>query len=556
MTTTPDGGTAVPADALAGGTTGPDALAPLLHTVLDALAKGAVDRAGPLPDGGPTGTARDIAHALRHPAPPTAPVTPPRPDLLRPRGTGPTEALHTLTRALARGAADPADPACAAHLHCPPLAVAAAADLAAAALNPSLDSWDQAPSATALEEAVITAFATLVGYDPAHAAGAVTSGGTESNLTALLLARDTALRAHAQQATPTHDPTDGIPPHWAGRLRVFCSTEAHFSIARSAGILGIGAGRTTTVPTDDRHRMDPAALDAALAAATRDGNLPVAVVATAGTTDTGSIDPLEPIAAVCRRHRVHLHVDASYGTGALFTPRLRPLLDGLPEADTIALDTHKLGWQPVASGILLARHADTFHPLAQRAAYLNPDDDEAAGYPSLLGRSLRTTRRADAFKIAVTLRALGTDGLGDLVERCHRLAHHAARRIDAHPRLELHAPPVLTTVVFRYLPPPGTPASATPTPPADPDRINARLRRRLLETGRAVIGRTTVRPATGPGTPPGTVRLKLTLLNPHTTPDDLDQLLSLVVTEGDALSTSHTPGDHPVPPRRPRCEEP
>jgi len=234
--------------------------------------------------------------------------------------------------------------------------------------------------------------------------------------------------------------------------------------------------------------------------------------------------PLDPAAFVLdflpfeeriiRREGVRLF-NVTYFDGAL-----APLLDGLGEADTIGLDLHKLGWQPIAAGVLLVREAAMFGPLEQRAAYLNPEDDEEAGYTSLLGRSLRTTRRADAFKIAVTLRNLGRAGLGALVDRCHDLAGYAAERIAAEPRLELTAEPVLTTVLFRYLPLRGAAG------PEEADRVNAALRRLLLEQGNAVVGRTEL------GSGPGSVRLKLTLLNPHTTTADLDRLIALVLTAG------------------------
>ncbi|MHA6763229.1 pyridoxal phosphate-dependent decarboxylase family protein [Streptacidiphilus sp. PAMC 29251] len=472
---------------LAGGVGGADALEPLLAVVLAALRDGATRRGGPLPAGGPTAVAEGLAPLL---APHTL-----LPDV------GDPHTLRQLTEALAATAADPADPACAAHLHVPPLAVAAAADLAASALNASLDSWDQAPGSTSVELAVLRVLAELVGFErPEAAVGVLTSGGTESNLMGLLLARDSV-------TTP-----DGSP---VARPTVHCSAAAHFSIARAAAILGLGQDAVVPVDTAPDGRMDPRLLDWAIADARAVGRTPVCVVATAGTTDLGAIDPLAAVAAVARRHGVRLHVDAAYGGGALFSRRLAPLLDGLGEADTIGLDLHKLGWQPIAAGVLLAGHAGLLAPLEQRVAYLNPEDDEDAGYTSLLGRSLRTTRRADAFKIAVTLRTLGRDGLGALVDRCHDLAHEAAARIAAAPALELTAAPVLSTVLFRYLP-----------ARADPDLVNAALRRRLLADGLAVVGRT----ALGEG--PGSVRLKLTLLNPHTTTADLDRLLGLVLTAG------------------------
>ncbi|MGF1430660.1 pyridoxal phosphate-dependent decarboxylase family protein, partial [Kitasatospora sp. LaBMicrA B282] len=429
-------------------------------------------------------------------------------------------ALIALTELLAHGAADPADPACAAHLHCPPLAVAVAADLAVSALNPSLDSWDQAPAATVLETELLAELAALVGYRPERAAGVLTSGGTESNLLGLMLARD--------QLLPGQVELDGVDP--ACRPRIFASRAAHFSIQRAAAVLGLGERAVVPVEVDRDQRMDPEALAAALAAARAAGETPLAVVATAGTTDTGAIDPLHRCADLAAEYGAWLHVDAAYGGGALLSDRLAPLLDGLARADSVALDWHKLGWQPVAAGIFLVRRAESYGSLARRAAYLNPADDEAAGYPSLLGRSLRTTRRADAFPIAVTLRTLGRAGLGRLVDRCHALALAAAAGIRQRPELELSGEPLLTSVLFRALP-------ADPALRADPvavDAFNAELRRRLLAGGRAVLGRTELLPR-APGVTAGLLRLKLTLLNPHTTESELAGLLDLVVTAGREL---------------------
>ncbi|MFE6865647.1 pyridoxal phosphate-dependent decarboxylase family protein [Kitasatospora sp. NPDC057692] len=486
-----------PLDALSGGVGGPAALGPLLATVLDALETGAVRRGGPLPTGRPADLAARTAEALT-------------------RASG-RDALARLTELLAHGAADPADPSCAAHLHCPPLAVATAADLAVSALNPSQDSWDQAPAATALETALLAELAALVGYDPAHAAGVLTSGGTESNLMGLMLARDQRLDGIVE--------LDGLLALPAGtRPRIFASRAAHFSVQRAAALLGLGERAVVPVDVDRELRMDPAALERALAEADWAGATPVAVVATAGTTDTGAVDPLSAAADLAARYGAWLHVDAAYGGGALLSDRLAPLLAGIERADSVSLDWHKLGWQPAAAGVFLVRRAETYVSLARRAAYLNPADDEQAGYPSLLGLSLRTTRRPDAFKLAVTLRTLGRAGLGRLVDACHDLARAAADTVRADPELELHAEPVLTALLFRYRPAEGGAAA-----PAVLDRVNAELRRELLRTGRAVVGRTEL-----PGEGPGRVRLKLTLLNPHTTAEEVAALLAEVVRAGRA----------------------
>ncbi|MFG3051937.1 pyridoxal phosphate-dependent decarboxylase family protein [Kitasatospora sp. NPDC048239] len=481
----------IPLDALAGGVDGPGALGPLLATVLDALDAGTGLRGGPLPAGTPAEIAGLVAEGLR--------------------GAHGRGALARLTELLAYGAADPADPACAAHLHCPPLAVAAAADLAVSALNPSQDSWDQAPAATALETGLLAELAALVGYDPAQATGVLTSGGTESNLMGLMLARDQKLDGIVE--------LDGLPA--GGAPRIIASHAAHFSVQRAAALLGLGERAVVPVPVDRHLRMEPAALERVLAEVTWAGQTPIALVATAGTTDTGAIDPLHAAADLAARYGAWLHVDAAYGGGALLSERLAPLLDGIERADSVSLDWHKLGWQPAAAGVFLVRQAESYVSLARRAEYLNPADDEHAGYPSLLGRSLRTTRRADAFKIAVTLRTLGRDGLGLLVDACHELALGAAKAVRGEPELELYCEPVLTTVVFRYRPP------GSSHDPAVLDEVNGGLRRLLLRSGRAVVGRTEL-----PGEGPGRVRLKLTLLNPHTTPAEVGALLHEVVRAG------------------------
>ncbi|MFD8674399.1 pyridoxal phosphate-dependent decarboxylase family protein [Streptomyces seoulensis] len=446
---------------LASGPHGPDALRPLLDTVLGALTTGAAARGGPLPAGGPDAVAARVTDVLG--------------DVLPEHGD--PDALRDLTHALAAGAADPADPLCAAHLHCPPLAVATAADLAVSALNPSLDSWDQAPAASALEARVTAALAARIGLADA----VVTTGGTEANQLALLLARE----AHG------------------ANLRLVCSAAAHHSLPRAAWLLGLPDPVVLPAPNGT---LDPAALDAALTELTG----PLLVAATAGTTDAGLIDPLPEIAARCAAHRVRLHIDAAYGGALALSDRHRALLTGLDAADTVALDLHKLGWQPVATGFLAVADAAGLDALHQRADYLNAGDDTEAGLPDLLGRSTRTTRRPDVLKAAVTLRTLGRTGLADLIDQVLTLARDFADRVEAHPGLELYDRPTLATVLFR-------PAHAS-------DDAVAAVRRTLLHEGRAVLGRARA---------DGRLWLKATLLNPHTGPDDLAHLLK--------LAEGHTP---------------
>ncbi|UQA96059.1 pyridoxal phosphate-dependent decarboxylase family protein [Streptomyces halobius] len=459
--------------ALAGGTNGPRALRPLLDTVLDALTTGAEHRAGPLPPGGPDTVARTVRAAC-------TPVLPEH-------GTGPHDALRTLIHTLTAGAADPADPHCTAHLHCPPLALATAADLAASALNPSMDSWDQGPAASELEALTSRTLAALVYPQATDPDALVTTGGTESNQLALLLARE-----------PPHHPPG---PTSNAPLRIICGANAHHSIHRAAWLLGLPEPLTLPTPNGT---LNPDTVHTTLA--THSGPTgPTLLTATAGTTDTGAIDPLPALADIADHHGARLHIDASYGGPLLFSTTHHTALRGLARAHTVALDLHKLGWQPVAAGLLAVPDPTTLAPLAHRADYLNADDDTEAGLPDLLGRSLRTTRRPDILKIAVTLKALGRTGLGELVDRTLTAAHTLADLIEAHPRYELHSRPTLSTVLFR-------PTGADPT-------TLATIRRTLLADGHAVLGRAT--------TPTG-LWLKATLLNPHTQPGDLTTLLKLV----------------------------
>jgi L-2,4-diaminobutyrate decarboxylase len=447
---------------------------------------------GPLP-AGTSGAVLNAARALLGPAQ--------VPHL----GVGDDAALACVARLLLTHGIDLSHPAAAAHLQPAPLSVAVVADMLAGASNASLDTYDSGPSGIAAELWVVQALAGLAGLSP-RAEGVFTPGGSLSNLLALLLARDAVglrrgLNARRQGVTS-----------WS-RPAVFCSQLAHFSIHRACAALGLGEGAVVPVPTDGRRRMDPAALERAIAESQR---TPVAIVATAGTTDFGSIDPLPAIAAIAARHKVWLHVDAAYGFGALFSTRLAARLDGLALADSITLDLHKLGWQPAPASVLLVADPAAFAALEREVPYLNPDDDCEAGLEGLLGRSLQTTRRADAVKVAATLLAHGRRGLGEMVDTCHELARYAESRITREPRLELVAPAELTTVVFRYT-----------TGGVGDDVLNARLRRRLLVSGRALVGRTTVH--TG-----GQARvcLKLTLLNPTATRADIDTLVDLVLGAG------------------------
>lgn len=486
--------------ALAGTPEGLKQLRTLVDAALEAVSGAAVKRGGPVAAGGPDAAIAAVRDIVRS-------------DGFMTGEPGP-ERVTELFEAYAAWAADLTHPAALARMQCAPTPAAAAAELLAAVLNQSLHAWESGPFALELERRLIREMAGWVGYGEG-ASGTLTPGGSISNLMGLLLSRDHALGRMGGDVSQSGLAGRALKP------RILCSAAAHFSIARAAGFLGLGRDAVVTVPVDNRGRMIPDEARRLLDGFAPD-EVPIALVATAGTTDHGSFDPLPELAALTTERAIWLHVDAAYGIGALFSPRLAPLFDGLAEADSVAFDLHKFGWTPASSSILLVRDQDRMGPLAQEAVYLNPQDDEAEGYTALLGTSLQTTRRSDAFKIAASLLALGRKGMGDWVDACHDQARYAAARIAQASDLELLAEPVLSTVIFRC---------RTDEAIDDESAWNAQVRRRLMADGRALLARTKVRRPNGEPQ----VYLKLVFLNPATTTGDIDTLLDDVVATAEEV---------------------
>ncbi|HEY0616550.1 MAG TPA: pyridoxal-dependent decarboxylase [Kribbella sp.] len=452
---------------------------------------------GPLPAGLPADVLRRTTEMLGEARVPTT-------------GVGESAALDLLAGLLDEHGIDLSHPHAAAHLQPPVLQVAVDADALASASNASMDTYDSGPATLAIEQWVVRALARLAGFGP-EADGVLTPGGSISNLLAVLIARDSAA-AKVGIDVRRHG-IDGLE-----RPVVFCSELAHFSVQRACAALGLGEDAAVTIASDSDFRMRLDVLEAELA---RPGRTPIAVVATAGTTDYGSIDPIAGIASLAHQYGAWLHVDAAYGFGALFSDRLAPLLAELPVADSVTLDLHKIGWQPAAASMLLVADRNRFASFGRSVDYLNPTDDIDSGLDGLLGRSLQTTRRPDAVKVATTLTAYGRTGLGAMLDTCHELAHAAAARVVADSNLELLAPVTLTTVLFRV--------AGEELVAAELDAVQGEVRRRLLTSGRVLIGRTKVPARNGR---PAAVALKLTLLNPNATATDIEELLDQVVATG------------------------
>ena len=337
-------------------------------------------------------------------------------------------------------------PGFAAWVNSPPHPLGVLAEALAAAMDPSVAGGNHA--AVHLEHQVIRWFAGLLGW-PGGYSGQLVSGGSAATLTALAVARHrVAARAGVD------DRRDGLAG-LAGRLVLYTGTESHSCVTKAAEVLGLGSASIQVVPSDPDHRMRPDELERLVLAGQAAGKLAVAVVATAGTTNTGAIDPLGEIAGVCARHELWLHVDGAYGAPPiLLLDRYQTVRDGLARADSLAVDAHKWLYAPVDAGLVLLRDGpaarDTFSLVP---AYLRTDGDEdGPGGPVWFSEyGLEQTRPFRALKVWMQLRHLGRDGYRRLIAADLATAGELRRAIEASSDFELLASG-LSVVCFRHRP--------------------------------------------------------------------------------------------------------
>ncbi|MBE6375438.1 MAG: aminotransferase class I/II-fold pyridoxal phosphate-dependent enzyme [Lentisphaerae bacterium] len=396
-----------------------------------------------------------------------------------------------------------------AHLHGPALLESVASELIIATFNQSMDSWDQAPAATEIEVEVIRNLCKLYGYDD-KADGTFTSGGSQSNLSGLLLARDWFCNEVLKYDVKKH----GLPENFR-KFRLYTSEISHFSMEKSAHLMGLGYESVVKVPVNEAMQMDVDALEALVKQDIADGNLPFCIVATVGTTDFGSIDPLAKLHELCQQYNLWLHADAAYGSGVVMSEKYAHRVSGLALADSITVDFHKMFLLPISCSASLVKDGRYFDALTIHADYLNREEDEEDGYINLVNKSMQTTRRFDALKVWMSFRMRGKDGWSAMITKCIDNAAYFHRQLLASPRVEVITVPEISSVVFRVLPG----ASGE-----DADTMNKRVRRELLHHHGIVIGQTVCR---------GNVCLKFTLLNPRQTPERLDELLALILKLAD-----------------------
>jgi len=369
--------------------------------------------------------------------------------------------------------------------------VAALADLLASVLNQNVTAWRSAPAAVTIERQVLKWISQALGCN--GMTGSLCGGGSMANLMGLAMAREAVLPANENGAQ------SGV---------VYTSTEAHMSIAKAVALLGLGRRNLRLIPVDNDFRMNVPLLEAAIVEDRAAGRTPIAVVASAGTVSVGAIDPIGPIAKVCREQGVWLHVDGAYGvSAALAVPEK---FRGLSEADSFSMDLHKWLYQPVDCGLLLFKD-----PKRARAAFSHTgeyarvlDEHPIEGF-AFFEESLELSRRFRALKIWLSLRYHGLKAFRESIRVDLDHAQLLAAIVRETPQLELLAPVELSAVCFRYR-----------AQGEDLDELNGAILRRVLANGRVYVSNAVVR---------GHFTLRACFVNHRTEPADVALIVSEVL---------------------------
>ncbi|HEX3187960.1 MAG TPA: pyridoxal-dependent decarboxylase [Pyrinomonadaceae bacterium] len=384
----------------------------------------------------------------------------------------------------------------------PSTPIGAYADLVASALNANITCWRSGPAGTELEQLVVRWLGSLIEYD-ANAKGLLTSGGSMANMIALLVASRRKLGADASRKGLWQSG----PP-----LIVYASEEAHMSIAKAADILGLGRDQVHVIACDNRQRMRVDSLRQQIEKDLRDGLRPCCVVASAGTVNTGVVDPLSEIARVAGEFDLWFHVDGAYGAPGVLDQRKKHLFNGLSLADSVSLDPHKWLYVPVDAGCLLFRDPNpvkaTFS--TDEADYIKVhghSDDEAFAYWDY---GIELSRRFRALKVWLTLSYYGVRRIADAVSNDISLAAYMGELVTAADDFELLAPVELSICCFRYV------RAGKNT---DLDKLNEQIMSRVQTSGRAYLSNATVN---------GHFALRACITNFRTTKSDIELTLETI----------------------------
>ncbi|MFY9254996.1 MAG: aminotransferase class I/II-fold pyridoxal phosphate-dependent enzyme [Fuerstiella sp.] len=368
--------------------------------------------------------------------------------------------------------------------------------------NQPMAIYEMGPWATAVEHALVRAFCRKIGWNPDTSTGVLTHGGSLANLTALLTARNVKFPNSWQ---------DGVPPNAV----LIAHADAHYCVARSAGILGIGTRRIIKATLDSKRRMNPAALDHTLTEAAQNGQQVMAVVACACATPIGAFDPIDAIADVCEKHGVWLHVDAAHGGSALMSRTHKSLLAGIEKADSVVWDAHKMMFVPaLCAAILYKNSAHQFEAFQQDAPYLfDPSNAGPAQYDNGVS-TVECTKRATGFGLWGVWSLFGDTFFEQLIDRTFSMCRYLHSQVEAAEDFEALHIPECNILVFRHLPQHITNSSLE-----QQNAFQRKLRSAVVNSGDFYIVQTTI---------DGMVGLRTCVMNPLTTESRIDQLLDRI----------------------------
>jgi aromatic-L-amino-acid/L-tryptophan decarboxylase len=376
---------------------------------------------------------------------------------------------------------------------------AAIADLLCSVLNQNVTAWRSSPAAVAIEKEVVGWIAQAIGCD--QFGGILTGGGSSANLMGLAMAREAKLAANECGVRATS-------PH-----AVYASTQAHMSISKAVSLLGIGRENLRLIRVDERFRMIPDALEEGMRKDKERGIVPMAVVATAGTVNTGALDPLPEIADVAANHRAWLHIDGSYG--ALAAIAIPGEFTGLARANSLALDPHKWLYQPLDCGCLLHRDPQAARAaFAQSADYVRAFGEDPIESHVYFEESIELSRRFRALKLWFSLRYHGFESFRESIKKDLQHAQHLGSLIEKAPELELMAPIELSAVCFRYV---GDRNSTR----RELDRVNVDILRRTNQRARVYLSNATLH---------SKFCLRACIVNHRTTDRDISEVVSEVLS--------------------------
>jgi len=416
------------------------------------------------------------------------------------------EALEQLKEVFLDHAISFNNPTYVAHLNCPVTIPSLVGDLIASAVNTAVETWDQSTSATLIEQYIIDWITEHMKL-PTTSDGVFTSGGTQSNFMGLLLARD----HYAFKYFGINIKEKGWDPI-ISKFRFFCSEKAHFSIKKNAALLGMGYNSVIPVATNESFEMDSKALVLAIEKEKQKGNIPIGVIATIGTTDFGSFDPVLSISKITKMDNMWLHVDGAYGGCFVLSELHKPLFNGVQYADSITIDFHKSLFQPVSSSAFLVSDKLNFRYVSHYADYLNPIETKDSEHVNLITKSIQTTRRFDALKLWFTLKVTGEKTLGSYLKIVHKLAVDTYALLNEDSNFETIHSPTLSTVVFRY-------KAKGIVEDSIHDMLNIYIKNSLFKEGKASVASTKHNNIT---------YLKFTLLNPNVTLKDMKNIVNMI----------------------------